>query len=277
MQQFNYIDVTYNKAQALLLWKIKDTGMPNFCLKALEEFQVFSTWVRTYFKDVKERPLRFIVSASAHQGIYNMGGDLPYFLKCIKTNATEKLRSYAHLSVDAIHAIHTAFGLPAITIALLEGNAYGGGFECALAHDFILAQDTVKLGLPENMFNLFPGMGAHSLLYRKTTCQDADAIIRSDKVYKARYFETLGLVAKTFRNGEGNATLEAFLKLLQVHFNFEYHHIKCKKCVQPLRKSELLSITDIWVDACMQTTAFDLRKMQRLGAAQARNVHPKVF
>ncbi len=271
MRQFNCIHVTYFREQELLLWKIKDTGMPNFCLRGLQEFQEFSLWVKEYFSH-PDRPLKFIVSASEHQGIYNMGGDLPFFIENIRSKNIEELRAYAHLCVDAIYTMYTSFDLSVITIALVEGNAYGGGFECALAHDYMIANDEVQLGLPENTFNLFPGMGAYSLLYRKLTAIDADTIIRSGKVYNASYLQSLGLIEEVTEKNTAMRSLHGFIKRIGEQFNFEHHHNLCKKKVFPLEKKELIEITDIWVDACMKIGAFDLRKMEILAKAQARKV-----
>ncbi|WP_298310038.1 crotonase/enoyl-CoA hydratase family protein [uncultured Aquimarina sp.] len=271
MREFNCVSIEYFKEEELLIWKIRDTGMPNFCLQGLREFREFCTWVKKYFSH-PDRPLKFIVSGSEHQGIYNMGGDLSYFLDSIKTEDVSKLRTYAHLCIDAIYNMYTSFGLPVITIALVEGNAYGGGFECALAHDFILAEEGVQFCLPENKFNLFPGMGAHSLLIRKLSKVDADMLIRSGDIYKAKYLQTLGLVENIAQKGTAILELYRFAKTIKERFNFEYHHIQCKKMINPLSKNELLKITDLWVEACLNVKEFDLRKMEILSKAQSRKV-----
>ena len=53
-----------------------------------------------------------------------------------------------------------------MTVALIQGDAIGGGFEAMLTNDVVIAERTAKFGLPEILFNLFPGMGAHSFLKR---------------------------------------------------------------------------------------------------------------
>ncbi|MEW7278712.1 crotonase/enoyl-CoA hydratase family protein [Aquimarina sp. 2201CG1-2-11] len=275
MRQFDCIRLEYFREEELLIWRIKDTGMPNFCLKGLHEFREFGIWVKQYFQH-PDRPLKFIISGSEHNGIYNMGGDLPFFLECINTKNVEKLKTYAHLCIDAIYNIYTSFGLPAISIALVEGNAYGGGFECALAHDFIIAEEGVQFCLPENKFNLFPGMGAHSLLTRKTNVLDADMLIRSSRIYKSRYLQSLGLVEKIVEREKGWLELIGFVHTIKEQFNFEYHHIQCKKMINPLSKQELLDITNLWVKACLQIEAFDLRKMEILAQAQYRRTKIEV-
>ncbi|SDO32589.1 Enoyl-CoA hydratase/carnithine racemase [Cryobacterium flavum] len=45
------------------------------------------------------------------------------------------------------------------TIAALNGVAFGGGLEMALCCDFIVADETTSMGLPEVKLGLFPGAG----------------------------------------------------------------------------------------------------------------------
>lgn len=269
MKEFECISVKYYPEEELLFWRIKDTGMPNFCLRGLIEFNEFVVWAKDFFSK-PENPLKFIVSGSEHQGIYNLGGDSPFFIKSIRTKDRERLRHYAHMCVEAIYNIYTSFGLSVITLALVEGNAYGGGFECALAHDFIVAESNVQLGVPENKFNLFPGMGAHSLLCRKASNSVAEMLIRSGQVYKAAYIQSLDLIEKVAYKERAVDVLYHYMGELRERFNFEYHHIQCKKMINPLFKNELLRITDVWVEASMKITDFDLRRMELLASAQSK-------
>lgn len=47
-------------------------------------------------------------------------------------------------------------------IAAVNGVALGGGFEIALACDFIIASDGAKMGLPEVHLGLIPGGGGYT-------------------------------------------------------------------------------------------------------------------
>jgi DSF synthase len=87
------------------------------------------------------------------------GGDLNFFVECIQNGRREALRAYARACVDCVHAASRGFDTGAISLAMVEGSALGGGFEAALAHHFVLAQRDARLGFPEIAFNLFPGMG----------------------------------------------------------------------------------------------------------------------
>ena len=53
---------------------------------------------------------------------------------------------------------------PAPVIALIEGYAFGGGLELALAADFIVAAEGAQLGLPEVGLGIHPGMGGATRL-----------------------------------------------------------------------------------------------------------------
>ena len=66
-----------------------------------------------------------------------------------------------------LHRNMLGLGLPLITIALVQGEALGGGFESILSFDVVIAERDARFGLPEAMFGLFPGMGAHSFLSRR--------------------------------------------------------------------------------------------------------------
>ena len=87
--------------------------------------------------------------------------------------------------VDGVHHLHTGLGGDVRTIALVQGDALGGGMELALACHHIVAEEGVEMGLPEVLFGLFPGMGAYSFLSRRVSPQMAERIILEGRLYKA--------------------------------------------------------------------------------------------
>ena len=105
------------------------------------------------------------VTASRVPRVFNLGGDLALFVLLIKARDRDALAHYARLCIDNMYPRTQNFSSPTLTkIALVQGDALGGGFECALASDVIVAEESAQLGFPEILFNLFPGMGAYSLL-----------------------------------------------------------------------------------------------------------------
>ena len=66
-----------------------------------------------------------------------------------------------------MHAlIYDLLDAPAVTAAVVRGRCLGGGFELALACDFILAADDAMFGLPEIAIGVFPPAGSALLPWR---------------------------------------------------------------------------------------------------------------
>ena len=60
-----------------------------------------------------------------------------------------------------MHAlVRDLVSLPVATAAVVRGRCLGGGFELALACDFILAADNATFGLPEILLGVFPPAGS---------------------------------------------------------------------------------------------------------------------
>ena len=129
-------------------------------------------------RDGQRQPgkLRSLVLAS-EASAFNLGGDLELFSQLIRDNNRERLLAYARRCIEGVHHLHTGFGGDIRTIALIQGDALGGGLEMALACHTIVAEEGVDMGLPEVLFGLFPGMGAYSFLCKRVTPQLAEKII----------------------------------------------------------------------------------------------------
>ena len=71
-------------------------------------------------------------------------------------------------NVRKIRDVFTALErLPQPTIALINGFAFGGGFELALACDFRYALEDAKMGLTEVSLGIIPGAGGTQRLSRR--------------------------------------------------------------------------------------------------------------
>jgi len=91
--------------------------------------------------------------------------------------------------------ILSRFGtLPMPSIALINGYAFGGGLELALACNFRLALKTARLGLPEIKLGLIPGYGGTQRLPRLIGEARALDIIMTGRTVAADEAERIGLV-----------------------------------------------------------------------------------
>ena len=75
-----------------------------------------------------------------------------------------------------------------------QGDALGGGLESLLSFDVVVAERGTKFGLPENLFGLFPGMGAHSILIRRLGVNRAAEMILRGSVFTAEEMYDWGIV-----------------------------------------------------------------------------------
>jgi DSF synthase len=216
--------------------------------------------------------VRHVVLGSAVSGIYNLGGDLGLFAELIRAGDLGALRRYGHTAVEAIHRNHTAFGLPVSTIALVQGDALGGGFECALAHDVIVAERSARFGLPEVLFNLFPGMGAYSFLSRRIGRVAAERMILSGRIHTAEELHGMGIVDVLAEDGEGEAALREHIARTSRRFNAHRAVYEARRRVDPVTLEELRNVVDGWAEAALGLRDADLRMMLRLAAAQDRRV-----
>ncbi|HBU7564428.1 TPA: crotonase/enoyl-CoA hydratase family protein, partial [Enterobacter cloacae] len=212
----------------------------------------------------------FWVTGSAVPGMYNAGGDLHYFVECIRHNKREALRSYARACIDCIHAASRGFDTGAISIALVEGSALGGGFEAALAHHFVLAQRNVLMGFPEIAFNMFPGMGGYSLVARRGGMRLAEKMIMSGKSRDAEWYLEQGLVDRLFEPGEGLRATRTFIDVSKPKLNGYRAMLRARDRVLNINRSELMDITEDWVESAFTLPENDVAYMERLLVLQQR-------
>ncbi len=83
--------------------------------------------------------------------------------------------------------------LPFPVICAMNGFALGGGFELALACDFIIASSKAKWGLPEVTLGLIPGYGGTQRLTRQVGRALARRIAMSGEMFTAQQGLDFGL------------------------------------------------------------------------------------
>ncbi|MDH3662303.1 MAG: crotonase/enoyl-CoA hydratase family protein [Alphaproteobacteria bacterium] len=213
---------------------------------------------------------RCLVWASDMDGVFNLGGDLDLFVTLIRSGDEDGLRRYAHRCVDTVYNNLTNVGLPLLNITLVQGDALGGGFEAALSSDIIIAERQSKFGLPEILFNLFPGMGAYSLLCRRLDGAKARQMILSGRLYSAEEMYELGIVDVLAEPGEGRAAVRRYIEQNRRRYRMLLALGDVRRRCQTISYEELIDVTDLWVDTALNLQEADLRRMERLVDAQKR-------
>jgi DSF synthase len=217
-----------------------------------------------------EPPVRYTVMASRMPGIFNLGGDLRHFAELIRNKDRATIRQYAHACIDVQHPRAVNMNLPIVSISLVQGDALGGGFEAALADNVIIAEKSAKFGLPECLFNLFPGMGALSFLTRKIGAPLAEKMVFSGQIYTASELHEMGVVEVVCEDGMGEQAVYDFVEKADRSFASRRSVYASRQIINPVSRDELIRITDMWVESALTLTPMDLRKMERLASAQDR-------
>jgi len=215
-------------------------------------------------------PIPYVVFASVVPKIFNFGGDLELFLRCIREQDRQELWRYATLCIDVLYSNFVSYDLPMTTFILAKGDALGGGFEAVLCGNVIVAERDAQFGLPEVLFNMFPGMGAYSLLSRKIGAPAAEKIILSGKVYSAGEMKEMGVVDILAENGEGEAAISEYVAWHARKRNAYQGILKARQIINRIERKELDEIAQIWVDAALNLGPKDMKLMERLFRAQDR-------
>lgn len=209
-----------------------------------------------------------VLSSDAH--VFNLGGDLQLFSQLIRSRDREGLMRYALECVDSIHLLHSRLHPAAHTVALVEGDALGGGFELALACQTIVAESGVQMGFPEVLFGLFPGMGAYSLLSRRVGPKLAEQMMLNGLMYSSDELHRMGIVDVLVPRGEGVRAVHEVVRQNRRIASARLALHRVREAVDPISHDELVRITEIWVDTALQLTEKQLRVMERLVRAQLR-------
>jgi DSF synthase len=269
--KLNELDVLYDADSRALWTYMRPAGRPSFSSTMLKDFEDWQRLIGEGFGPHKT-PLDFLILGSRAPGVFCFGGDLELFQALIRNGDRDGLVNYGYRCVEILDRNLKALDLPLLTIGLVEGAALGGGFEAVLSFDFIIAERGATFGLPEIIFGLFPGMGAHAFLTRKLGSAMAERIILSNEIYTAEQMYELGIVHVLAEPGQGHLACQEFIaKSARRHFGL----VKAKQAKHvssPVPLTELKAIVDLWADAALSLQDRDLKVMSRLASAQAKLV-----
>jgi DSF synthase len=270
---YTEVQFEYEPATAAVWGYMNQRGNPCFNLGLLKDLRAFGSELTANSGHVDfegaMHKVHYYVAGSRVPRVYNLGGDLALFLLLIRSRDRDALAHYAKLCIDNVHARVQNYFCPTLTtISLVQGDALGGGFETALASDVLVAEESAMMGLPEILFNLFPGMGAYSLLARRIGARAAEELILSGKVLPASRLHEMGIVDVLARDGEGEAAVQAWIaKNMRRRSGFQ-GVMRVRGQVNPVTREELDAVADTWVDCALRLEDRDLRMMSRVVRAQ---------
>lgn len=183
---------------ALILWTLDAEGVGTLTLNRPDKLNALSLAMLTELEtrlleaqrlaDVGD--LRVLILNSSSPKAFCVGADLDERLKMneeqVVTTLDQQLRIMNGLAALAIP-----------TLAVIEGLAFGGGLELALAADLRIACATAQLALSETRLAIIPGAGGTQRLTRLVGSARAKELIFMAKRLSGHECENIGLVNKT--------------------------------------------------------------------------------
>lgn len=152
--------------------------------------------------------LRCLVITGAGEKAFIAGADIGELAMLTPIEGREHSRRGQAL-VDSIER------LPVPTIAAINGYAYGGGLELAMACAIRVASENARMGLPETSLGIIPGYGGTQRLARHVGRARAfELVLTSEKGLTAAEAERIGLINRVVPPGEAlSAALEIARKI----------------------------------------------------------------
>jgi len=139
------------------------------------------------------------------------GGDLREFHSI---RDAEGAREMSARMIDILKRIEE---LPCLTLAAINGHAYGGGWETMLSFDFRVAKSSAKFGFTQGKFYLPPGWGGLTRLSKAVGKPLADYWLASQKVIDAKTAYQNGLIQDLFDDKEYDQKLGELIKALTLN------------------------------------------------------------
>jgi DSF synthase len=278
--QFEQLETRLDTEYGVMWHFMKAKPRPVFNLQLLAELRAFHGSIEEgagmTWDNGQESRINYLVLGSKVPGVYNLGGDLTLFRDAIAKKDRERLIEYGRKCIDNMYPWSRNFDLPLTTVALVEGDALGGGFECALSASVLVAEESTRMGFPEVLFNLFPGMGAYSFLARKVGRRTTEELISGGNLYTARQLYDMGVVDVLAPDGAGEAAVYSFIRKHSKAANGRRAIEMVRREIEPVTREELMRVVEIWADTALRLSERDLRMMDRIVRAQSKGTELEV-
>lgn len=245
------------------------------CVKPVQCFTLAAmTEMQFCLDDIAANPgiVRHLAMSSDVPSVFNFGGDLALFVLLARAGDVDSLKLYGRKCIDLIWWLENADAYGVHTLAMVQGDALGGGLEAALAFHKVIVQRNVQAGFPEVLFNLFPGMGAWNFTIRKAGFAVANDMILSGRMYNSEELQRCGLADMVVDSGSADAALEQLVRTIEPRHKGTLAALRARRTAAPIAHETFVEIVDQWAHNAVQLTDRDLRLMERLVRAQVRKV-----
>jgi len=194
----------------------------------------------TFLQRVKEEDVRAIILTGTGAKAFSAGGDL---------KERNGMSNAAWLAQHALFEEMTVRLLecPVPVIAAVNGVAFGGGCELALACDFIYAAASARFALTETRLGIMPGGGGTQNLPRAVGMRRAKELIFSATPFSAEQAERWGMVNRVFP--DETLLAEAIAAATRIAANAPLSVMQAKKSINAGAGTDLRTALLIEIEA----------------------------
>ncbi len=154
---------------------------------------VWTELLETLEEAEKDAEVRVVIITGAGEKAFAAGADIQEMLDMNARNV------YRNISGKAIRAIEN---LSKPVIAAINGYAFGGGCEIALACDIRIASENAQMGMPETNLGLIPGLGGTQKITKLAGLGLAKEIVLAGRVLRGKEIVEKGLAMKCVSQSE---------------------------------------------------------------------------
>lgn len=168
--------------------------------------------IGTEMLDALERLLAEVDVSSAHALILHSrleagfcaGADLRELHEGFKSRPRDEHGPELKKFLDRIHYVMNELdSLPLVTIGVIHGVCFGGGFELALTCDQLIAEPSARFCFPELRLGIIPCFGGIPRLKREIPNSVVRDLLLTGRSVGAKRAQALGLVSQLVATGEG--------------------------------------------------------------------------
>ncbi|MGH9315948.1 MAG: enoyl-CoA hydratase/isomerase family protein [Thermoanaerobaculia bacterium] len=158
--------------------------------------EVLADLERAIAAAVGDETLRCLIVTGAGEKAFIAGADIGELAKLTPVGG----REHALRGQEVLRALER---LPIPSIAAINGYAYGGGLELALACTLRVASENARMGLPETSLGILPGYGGTQRLARLVGQAKAfELVLTAEKAVTAQEALRIGLVNRVVPAGQ---------------------------------------------------------------------------
>ncbi len=163
--------------------------------------QAMMAALTTAFEDLRNRPQTKVMILTAEGPHFSFGAS-------VQEHLPEHVRTMLPSLGGLLGQLQE---LPAVTLAAVRGQCLGGGFELALACDFIVAEEGAAFACPEIKLAVFPPAAAVLLPARIGVSRAAELVL-TGAAWSVAQAEKAGLIVGTAPQGQLEATVETLIR-----------------------------------------------------------------